>query len=50
MGLQVLLGLFFRNRFKSIVSIGLFSEGYALGQNPSNMEQAKSNQRAPYRV
>ena len=39
---------FFRNRFKSILSIGLFSEGYALGRKPPKKEQAKSNQRDAY--
>ena len=33
--------LFFRHRFKSILSIFIDSEGYALGTNPPNMEQAK---------
>ena len=42
--------LFFRNRFRSILSIGLFSEGYALGRKPPKKEQAKSNQRDAYRV
>ena len=32
---------FFRYRFKSILSIFIVSEGYALGTNPPNMEQAK---------
>ena len=32
---------FFRNRFKSILSMYLFMEGYALGRKPPNMEQAK---------
>ena len=36
-----MIHLFFRNRFRSILSIGLFSEGYALGHDPPNMEQAK---------
>ena len=33
--------LFFRNRFKSILLMYLYTEGYALGRKPPNMEQAK---------
>ena len=39
--ITVTLVLFFRNRFKSILSMYLYTEGYALGRKPPNMEQAK---------